>query len=74
MPGYLVGPESGAFGVAVTPTGNISSNNVQGAIEELDTEKTTPGYVDGEISTVNSSISAVDTKATAAKTIAMLGL
>jgi hypothetical protein len=74
MPGYLYPPSSAAVGTSFVPSGNISSSNVQAAIEELDTEKTTSSYVDGEITTVNSSISSVDTKATSAKTLALLGL
>lgn len=67
MPGYLYPPSSAAVGTSFVPAGNVSASNVQAAIEELDTEKTTPAYVDGQVT-------AVDTKATSAKTIALLGL
>lgn len=39
MPGYLTEPSSIASGIANVPAGNIAANNVQSAINELDTEK-----------------------------------
>lgn len=39
-----------AEALAFTPAGSIAATNVQDAIEELDTEKTTATYVDGKVS------------------------
>lgn len=36
MPGYLTIPEYSAQNISVTPAGNLSSNNIQNALEELD--------------------------------------
>ena len=41
MPGYLVNPIANASNVSNIPAGNISSSNVQAALNELDTEKIT---------------------------------
>jgi hypothetical protein len=41
MPGYLVDPIANASNVSNIPAGSISSSNVQGALNELDTEKIT---------------------------------
>lgn len=49
-------PAINAASVTFAPAGNISSSTVQGAIEELDVEKTSIAYVDGSISTLNASI------------------
>lgn len=40
-----------ASAISVTPVGNIASTNVQAALSELDTEKTTQAYVDAQVAT-----------------------
>lgn len=62
MPGYLVTPlgEINASSILITPLGNITSDNLQSAIYELDTNKP-------QTSSVNASISSVEG-------VALLGL
>jgi len=46
--------DQNASEVPFTPAGDIAASNVQAAIQELDTEKTTEAYVDGEIAALGS--------------------
>ena len=39
MPGYLTVPSVNASSIPFVPSGNISATSVEGAIEELDSEK-----------------------------------
>lgn len=41
MPGYLVDPLANALSVTFSPFGDISSTNVQSALQEVATEKAT---------------------------------
>lgn len=51
MPGYLTTPSASASGIANVPSGNISASTLQGAINELDTEKADDSSVTTALST-----------------------
>jgi hypothetical protein len=62
MPGYLIsGDNQSASQIPVVPSGNISANNVQSALTELDTEKINLSIVDAKgdliVGSANDSIS-----------------
>lgn len=61
MPGYLITPLfSGASSVPFSPSGNISANTVQDAIEELDTEKIESSSVSASLSNLEFDINNIE--------------
>ena len=61
MPGYARPPQYYATGVQFTPVGNVSASTVQGAIQEVDSEKIDKSIVDAKgdllVATANDTIS-----------------
>lgn len=67
MPGYLITPIAEAASIPIVPSGNITANNLQDAITQLDTNKAQNSAVSASVSSLNENISSVEG-------VALLGL
>ena len=74
MPGYLVDPIANAANIPILPSGNITANNLQSAIYELDSNKPQASAVSASISNVSASVSTLNTNISSVEGVALLGL
>ena len=78
MPGYLVDPIANAAGISILPSGNITANNLQSAIYQLDSIKPQSSSVSASVTTLNSnlsaSVSALNTSISSVEGVALIGL
>ena len=60
MPGYLVQAGSNASSISFVPSGNVTANNLQEAIAQLDTNKAQQSALSASVTALNTSISSVE--------------
>ena len=78
MPGYLITPIAEAAAIPIVPSGNITANNLQDAITQLDTNKAQQSALSASVTTLNNnlsaSVSALNTDISSVEGVALLGL
>lgn len=85
MPGYLISPIAQAANIPILPSGNITANNLQSAIYQLDSIKPQSASVSASVSSVSASVttlnnnlsasvSALNTNISSVEGVALIGL
>ena len=74
MPGYLITPIAEAAAIPIVPSGNITANNLQDALYQLDTDKAQNSAVSASVSNISASVSSLNENISSVEGVALIGL
>lgn len=78
MPGYLITPTAEAASIPFTASGNITANNLQDALTQIDSNNSSlsasVSSLDSSVTSVSASVSSVQDSISSVEGVALLGL